>query len=153
MVRVVPGVPDSDILEQTSVRPQNVVCPGPHHLSLPPHVPRPSVPIPSSPSRHEMLRHVLQPRCCKIRRDILRPPISLRLHDVHVEVPHHHQLRARWLPPYRRYHRLYCYFILGGDVFPAWLYCGINLDIKGYLQVLGLIVLSVGGFPLYCHQV
>ena len=43
MVRVVPGVPDSDILEQTSVRPQNVVSPGPHHLSLSLHVPRPSV--------------------------------------------------------------------------------------------------------------
>ena len=36
MVHVVPGVPDRDILEQTSVRPQNVVSPGPHHLSLPP---------------------------------------------------------------------------------------------------------------------
>ena len=35
MVRVVPGVPDSDILEQSSVHPHNVVCPGPHHLSLP----------------------------------------------------------------------------------------------------------------------
>ena len=76
MVRVVPGVPDRDILEQTSVRPQNLASPGPHHLSLPPHVPRPSVPIPSSPLRHEMLRHVHQPRCCKIRRDILHPPIS-----------------------------------------------------------------------------
>ena len=48
MVRVVPGVPDSDILEQTSVRPQNVVSPGPHHLSLLLRVPRPLVPTPPS---------------------------------------------------------------------------------------------------------
>ena len=32
MVRVVPGIPDRDILEQTSVRPQDVLCA--HYISL-----------------------------------------------------------------------------------------------------------------------
>ena len=59
VVRVVPGILDRNILEQTSVRTQDVISPGPRHLSLSLHVPRPSVPTPSSPSRHEMLRHVL----------------------------------------------------------------------------------------------
>ena len=58
MVCVVPGVPDHDILEQTSVHPQNVVSPGPHRLSLSLHVPRPLVPTSPSPSRHEMLRQI-----------------------------------------------------------------------------------------------
>ena len=74
MVRVVPGVPDSDILEQTSFRPQNVVSPGPHYLSLSLHIPRPSVLTPPSPSRHEMLRHVFYSRRRQIRCYILRPP-------------------------------------------------------------------------------
>ena len=112
MVRVVPGVPDRDILEQTSVRPQNVVSPGPHHLYLPPHVPRPSVPTPLSPSQHEMLRHIFHLRRRQIRRDILRPP-SLRRQYVHVEIPRHHQIRARRLSSYRRDHRLHGHFVLG----------------------------------------
>ena len=61
------AVPDSNIIEQTSVRPQNVVSPGPHHLSLSLHVPRPLVPTPPSPLRHEMLRHIFNSRRRQVR--------------------------------------------------------------------------------------
>ena len=121
MVRVVPGVLDSNILEQTSVRPQNVVSPGPHHLSLSLHVPRPSVPTPPSPSRNEMLRHIFYSRRRQIRRYILRPP-SLRRQDVHVEIPRHHQVRSRRLSSYCRDHRLHGPFVLWGDIMNI-LYC------------------------------
>ena len=117
MVRVVPGVPDSNILEQTSVRPQNVVCLGPHHLSLPPHVPRPSVPTTPSPSRHEMLRHIFNSTRLQNRRYVLRPS-SLRRQGVHVKIPRHHQFRSRRHASYRLDHRLHGPFVLGGDVCP-----------------------------------
>ena len=117
MVRVVPGVPDSNILEQTSVRPRNVVNPGPHHLSLSLHAPRPSVPTPPSPLRHEMLRHIFNSRRCQIRRYVLRPS-SLRHQDAHVKIPRHHQFRSRRLASYCLDHRLYGTFVLRGDVCP-----------------------------------
>ena len=85
--------------------------------SLPPHVPRPSVPTLPSPLRHEMLRHILYPRRRQIRRDILRPP-SLRRQHVHVEIPRHHQVRARWLSSYLRDQRLHGHFVLEGNVCP-----------------------------------
>ena len=117
MVRVVPGVPDSDILEQTSVRPQNVVSPGPHHLSLSLHVQRLSVPTPPSPSLHEMLRHIFYSRCRQIRRYVLLPSF-LRRQDVHVKTPRHHQFRSRRLASYCIDHRLHGHFVLRGDVCP-----------------------------------
>ena len=110
MVRVMLGVPDRDIQEQTSIRPRDVVGPGPHHLAPSPHLPSPPVPTPSSPSRHKMLRHVFQSLRRQVRRDTLRP-LSLRRQDVRVEVPRHQQLRSR-RPLYDRlYHHLHRPFV------------------------------------------
>ena len=60
VVYIVPGVPDGDILEQTAVRPQNVVHPGPHLLATAKHAPCLAIPGPSAMARKEMLHRVLK---------------------------------------------------------------------------------------------
>ena len=58
MVRVVPGVPDGDITEETVVRPYDLIRPGPHLLSLPLHSPRPPFPAPPFLPRQKVPHHV-----------------------------------------------------------------------------------------------
>ena len=54
MVRVVPRVPDGNISEDTAVRPQDVVRPGPHFPSVPKHPPYPLIPTPPALSWKEV---------------------------------------------------------------------------------------------------
>ena len=59
LVGVVSGVPDCQILEQTTVHPKDLVHPGPHLLAATEHAPSPSVLRTQNISRKEVLHHIL----------------------------------------------------------------------------------------------
>ena len=116
MVRVLPRVPDGDIPEETAVRPQDVIRPGPHLPSLSDHPPRPPVPTPSGLLWQEVPHQVFHPLRRQRRRDVLRPPIPLRCCEIDVKIARHQQLRAPWLTPYRLADPLHRRSVFRGEV-------------------------------------
>ena len=71
VVRVVPGIPDIDILEQTEVCTKYVIRPGSHLLAVTEHDPHPGIPIPAVVTRDEMFLYVFQALCCHRHKNII----------------------------------------------------------------------------------
>ena len=93
IVEVVPWVPDGHVLEDPTVRTNNVTCLGPYYPPLPLRCPRPPIPTPSPSSWEEIYLQILQSCRCHHCHDLLVPPPATLLPKVQVQVPRNNQLR------------------------------------------------------------
>ena len=60
VVRILPGVPEGNILEQAVVYPKDEIRPGPHLLYVTEHAPHLDIPCPWRVEREEVCHHILQ---------------------------------------------------------------------------------------------
>ena len=94
VVRVVPGIPDSEILEQKAVCTNNVICLGYHLLAVTDHAPCTIVPCPSAVTREEIICHVFQALCCHRHKNGLVLIVALRGRQVCIVISSDHEFFA-----------------------------------------------------------
>ena len=91
VVRVVPGVLDIDVLEQTALCYQKVFCPVPHLPPLTEHDPHTTVPHPLFEAREEVQGNVLHHGNHNSHQDIFSKVSPIHFRQVGVELPGNQQ--------------------------------------------------------------